>query len=73
MAVVEDVSNTINVLKWWMNNEHKLPHWSAACKRAVLVNPSSAAVERVFSLLSNSSNKQQEHAMEYYIDINATV
>ena len=67
MAAVEDVSNTIDIIEWWRDNEHKLPHWSAACKRALLVNPSSVAVERMFSFLNNSFNKQQEFAMEDYI------
>ena len=61
MAVVEDESNTINVLEWWRDNEHKLPHWSAACKHALEVNPSSAAVERVFSLLNNSNVEEPNY------------
>ena len=56
------------VLEWWKSNESKLPHWAEACKCALLVQPSSAAVERVFSLLNNSFSKQQEHSMEDYID-----
>ena len=34
----------------------------------LVVNPSSAAVERVFSLLNNSFKKQQELSMEDYIE-----
>ena len=68
IAAAEDVSNTTNALEWWKMNETKLPHWAAACKRALLVQPSSAAVERVFSLLNNSFSKQQEHSMEDYIE-----
>ena len=68
MAAVEDVSNRIDILQWWKDNEQTLPHWSAACKQILLVNPSSAAVERVFSLLNNSFKKQQELSMEDYIE-----
>ena len=68
IAAAEDVSNTTDVLEWWKSNETKLPHWAEACKRAFLVQPSSAAVERVFSLLNNSFCKQQEHSMEDYIE-----
>ena len=50
IAAAEDVSNTTNVLEWWKSNESKLPHWAEACKRALLVQHSSAAVERGFSL-----------------------
>ena len=55
------------VLKWWHRNETKLPNWVNACEQVLLVQPSSAAVERVFSLLQNSFQKQQESAMEDYI------
>ena len=37
-----------NILQWWKNNETSLPNWSAAAKKAYLVQPSSAATERVF-------------------------
>jgi len=51
LAKVDSFSSTINKLEWWQKYENELPHWSAACK---LVQPSSAGVERVFSLMSNS-------------------
>ena len=56
------------VLEWWHRNEMKLPNWANACKQALLIQPSSAAVERVFSLLQNSFQKQKESAMEDYIE-----
>ena len=68
IAAAEDVSNTTDVLEWWKSNETKLPHWAEAYKRALLVQPSSAAVESVSSLLNNSFCKQQEHSMEDYIE-----
>ena len=54
LAMVEDVSSSIDKNDWWMKHETELPHWSKACKMVLLVQPSSAAAERVFSLLSNS-------------------
>ena len=68
IAAAEDVSNMTDVLEWWKTNESKLPHWAEACKHALLVQPSSAAVERVFSLLNNSFCKQQQRSMEDYIE-----
>ena len=50
------------MLEWWRGNETKLPHWAKACRRALLVQPSSASVERVFSLLN--FHKQQKSPME---------
>ena len=35
--------------------------------QTTLIQPSSAAAERVFSLLANSFNSNQESALEYYI------
>ena len=38
--------------------------WSSAFKLVVLVQPSSAAAERVFSLLTSSFTEQQESSLE---------
>ena len=37
---------------WWRDHSQDLLHWSAAAKKVFLVQPSSAAAERVFSLLA---------------------
>ena len=49
----------------------ELPHWSAAaaCQQVLLCQPSSAAVERVFSSLKNSFGDQQSRALEDYIEL----
>ena len=39
---------------WWKRNEEVLPNWSSTCKGVLLVQSSSAAAERVFSILSLS-------------------
>ena len=56
----------VDVLKWWSNHEEKLPQWSQVCKN-VLLQPSSAAAERVFSILESSFNKKQTHSLQDYI------
>ena len=56
------------MLEWWRGNETKLPHWAKACRRALLVQPSSVSVERVFFLLNNAFHKQQESSMEDCIE-----
>ena len=50
-ALAEGVSQAIDPIAWWKDYEHRLPHWSQACKYLTLIQPSSAAAERVFSLL----------------------
>ena len=39
-------------LEWWKNHAVQLPFWSTGCRAILLLQPSSAAPERVFSLLS---------------------
>ena len=62
------VSKAVDVLEWWKGHEQELSHWVAAFKLIELVQPSSAACERVFSLLANSPFNQ-ERAMEDYIQL----
>ena len=66
-AAVEDVSPEINIQAWWKSHEGEIPAWSKACKLVLLVQPSSAAAERVFSLLQNSFNGKQTRALEDYV------
>ena len=56
-----------DIAQWWKNNELQLPNWSAAAKKACLVQPSSAAAERVFSLL-NSFGTKQNNSLEDYVE-----
>ena len=58
-------------MKWWKSHEDngQLPNWSQACKLVLLVQPSSAAAERVFSMLTNAFSPQQESSLENYIQL----
>ena len=44
-----------------------LPSWSNACKSVLLIQPSSAAAEHCFSILSNSFTNHQEYSLKDYI------
>ena len=68
-ALAEDVSTSVEPLAWWNGHESQLPNWATACKRVLLLQPSSAAAERVFSLLSNSFTSQQESSLEDYTEL----
>ena len=68
VAKAEGIDSGYCVLKWWKNASVDLPHWSVLARQVLLVQPSSAAAERVFSLLSNSFNEQQLNALEDYIE-----
>ena len=68
IAASEDVSSETSVLDWWEKNGCKLPHWADAFKLSLLAQPSSAAAERVFSLLQNSFGNRQQSSLEDYIE-----
>ena len=67
-AKVSDVDPSIDNLQWWKQNESALPCWAAAARKVFLVQPSSAASERVFSLLKSSFNPQQLSSLQDYIE-----
>lgn len=56
-------------VKWWSDHEMALPSWSTAVKKMLLVQPSSASAERVFSLLQNTFNRQQDAALEETVEV----
>ncbi len=68
LVKADGVSPEMDKLDWWRKHENELPLWSKACKTVLLVQPSSAAAERVFSLLSNSFTETQTSSMEDYIE-----
>ena len=68
LAKAADTSPSIEPLHWWKNNSEHLPNWSAAACKVALVQPSSAAAERVFSLLSCSFGTQQDLSLQDYVE-----
>ena len=46
----------------------QLPHWASLVKKLLLIQPSLASAERVFSLLNNALNDQQDNALEDYLE-----
>ena len=77
LAAVQDVIMPCgeDKVKWWRQQSDNLPHWSSAVMKVLLVQPSSAAAERVFSaaaervfsILNSSFNDSQEHALVDYL------
>ena len=68
LACAADTDDDADPINWWKKNAAALPLWSAAAAKAMLLQPSSAAAERVFSLLRNSFGEQQEAALQDYIE-----
>ena len=69
LAAVEDISPTYSPLEFWKTHELSLSAWATAAQKILSVQPSSASLERVFSLLNNSSSPQQNSALQDYIEI----
>ena len=68
IAKCTDVSSSISPVDWWKLNSGSLPKWSSAARKILLVQPSSAAAERVFSLLKASFSEQQQHSLNDYVE-----
>ena len=57
-----------DILDWWKRHKEALPRWSREAAKICLCKPSSAAAERVFSLLKASFSNQQQSELEDYIE-----
>ena len=62
------VDPAVNVLDWWRGNSPELPRWSSAAQRVFLIQPSSTAAERVFSILNNTFTDSQTNSLEDYVE-----
>lgn len=54
---------TTAVLDWWRTEGKCVPHWQTAARIMFAIPPSSAAAERVFSILANSFGPQRSRAL----------
>lgn len=75
ISAPDDFDDLTGTLPWWKATAQDLPSWAAAAQKMVLVQPSSAAAERssaaaerVFSLLVAMFGDQQHDALEDYIE-----
>ena len=69
LAAAEDVSPQIDPCEWWKHHSADIPMWARTFRKVALIQPSSAAAERVFLLLQSSFGKQQEQSLEDYIQL----
>ena len=56
-------STVTDAVLWLKNHSNELPHWSNSLKKVLLVQPSSASAERVFSLSKASFGPQQNNSL----------
>lgn len=65
----DDGSSGIDLRAFWRGKREQLPNMYAMVRKIMLVQPSSAACERVFSLLTSTFNPQQDQALADYIEV----
>ena len=68
LAKADGIDNDVDPIGWWKANEADLPFWSAAAKLVLLMQPSSASSERVFSILTMTFGHLQDLALQDYIE-----
>ena len=69
IAACEDIDSLHNIiLTFWKNHASSLPHWAMAASKVLVVQPSSAAAERVFSLLKHLFSDTQNGSLQDLID-----
>lgn len=68
LAKADDIGPTVDHLLWWKQYSTLLPGWASAAKKVLLIQPSSAAAERVFSLLKSTFGEQQDNSLQDYIE-----
>ena len=69
LATADGTRREVNPLEWWEHNKGMLPKWSLGFNKVVLIQPSSASVERVFSLLKTHFTQSQQSALQDYIKV----
>lgn len=60
IAACQDVDLSYDVCKFWKNHMDDLTHWSGIAAKVAVLQPSSAAAERAFSILKLSFNNAQD-------------
>ena len=63
-----DIDEEEEKVQWWARHERTLLNWSAVVGKLLLVQPSSASAERVFSLMKHFFTHQQENALEETVE-----
>ena len=68
VALAEDVSPDYNIIRFWKTYSDAIPNWGKAASKVFLAQPTSAAAERVFSIMNNTFGDQQNSSLEDYVE-----
>ena len=67
-VLAAEVSSDISSLDFWKDHTASIQIWSNTAQNVLLLQPSSAAAERVFSVLNNTFASKQLRALEDYVE-----
>ena len=62
-AACLELPGDFDLLRWWRLKKKDLPFWAQLLRIVLLLAPSSAAVERVFSIMRRTFGKDQDKAL----------
>ena len=68
VAKADIISPDLSALKWWKQNLVDLPSCSIGLRKVLVIQPTSAAAERVFSMLTTGFGDIQESSLNDYIE-----
>ena len=68
IAKTSGLASEADPLEWFKKYEGDISCWAAAFKLVALIQPSSAAAERAFSLLNASFSSMQQSSLEDYVE-----
>ena len=69
LAAAEGVAQQFGPCEWWKYRSADMPMWARSLRKIALIQLSSEAAERLFSLFQSSFGKQQERSLEDYIQL----
>ena len=67
-AAAEAISTECEAVTFWKRYANNIPKWKEIAAEVLLLQPSSAAAEHVFSILKNSFGDQQLSTLEDYLE-----
>lgn len=68
LAKADGLDSNTDIIQWWKTYAVDLPAWSATAKLLLVAQPSSAAAERVFSILNSTFKERQDNSLQDYIE-----
>ena len=68
LVKVDGVDPSIDCLNWWKEYASSLAAWATAAKKVLVAQPSSAALERAFSILNSTFKHNEDNSLQDYVE-----